>query len=163
MKIISNASPIINLARIGHLALLQQLYGQIVIPSAVWQEVVIGGSGRPGAADVESATWITCENVANTGLVRALRQDLDAGEAEAIALALETEADLLLMDERIGRETAHHLGLRHIGLVGILVEAKRRRILTAVSPVLIALREQAGFRLDDALYARIRTDEKEED
>lgn len=111
MSIVSNASPLINLARIGKLDLLHQLYGELIVPEAVWQEVVVEGSGHPGADEVKTAPWIKMRAVTNRPLVQALRQDLDAGEAEAIALALEVGAELLLMDEHLGRETARHLGL----------------------------------------------------
>ena len=120
MKVVSDASALINLARIGKLDLLQRSYGELLIPEAVWQEVVIAGVGQPGADEVRKATWIKTSNVANKHLVWALQQDLDAGEAEAIALTLEIEAALLLLDERLGRETAQHLGLRYVGLIGVL-------------------------------------------
>lgn len=58
MSVVSNASPLINLARIGKLDLLRQLYGELFIPEAVWQEVVTDGVGQPGAVDVKVATWI---------------------------------------------------------------------------------------------------------
>ena len=158
MKVVCNASPIVSLARIDALELLHHAFGQIVIPQAVWNEVVVCGSGQPGAEAVKTAQWITRHSPQNASLVSALRQDLDAGEAEAIVLALEMPADLLLMDERLGRETARHLGIRMTGLVGVLVESKRRGIIPAVSPILQSLRERAGFRLSDALYRRILQD-----
>ena len=110
MSIVSIASPLINLARIGKLDLLRQLYGELVIPEAVWHEVVVKGVGQPGVDEIKAASWIKTQQVANRQLVQALRQELDAGEAEAIALTIETKAELLLMDERLGRETARHLG-----------------------------------------------------
>jgi predicted nucleic acid-binding protein len=91
-----------------------------------------------------------------------LRQELDAGEAEAIALTLETQAELLLMDERVGREVARHLGLRYTGLIGVLVEAKHKGVLSVVTPQLDELRNIAGFRISDALYVRVLQDEREE-
>ena len=124
MNVVSDASPLINLARIGELDLLHRLYGALLIPDAVWREVVIKGAGQPGAEEVRAASWIKTCDVVNEHLVRALRQELDAGEAEAIALALEVEADLLLMDERLGRETAQYLGVRYMGLIGVLIGAK---------------------------------------
>ena len=161
MSIVSNASPLINLARIGRLDLLRQLYGELSIPEAVWHEVVVQGSGQPGADEVKAATWITMQAVTNQALVRALQQELDAGEAEAIALALEGEAELLLMDEHLGRETARHLGLRYTGLIGVLIEAKRKGLIGAVKPLLDALRDIAGFRVRDALYECVLQDEGE--
>lgn len=124
MKVVSNASPLINLARIGQLALLPRLFGRLLLPQAVWQEVVEDGRGQPGAEEIRRANWIERATVSNQPLVHSLRQDLDAGEAEAIALAAEIQADWLLMDERLGRETARHFGLRYVALVGILSAAK---------------------------------------
>lgn len=161
MIVVSNSSPLINLARIGILDVLTQLYCELTIPEAVWLEVVIHGAGQPGADEVKSAGWIGKKAVANTQLVVALQQELDAGEAEAIALALEAGADLLLMDERLGRETARHLGLRCVGLIGVLVEAKQKSLIDAVKPYLDALRDVAGFHISDDLYARVLEDQGE--
>jgi hypothetical protein len=161
VSVVSNASPLINLARIGKLDLLHDLYGELTIPEAVWREVVVEGAGQPGADEVKGATWIKRHAVTNRQLVHALQQELDAGEAEAIVLASETEAELLLMDERLGRETAQHLGLRYTGLIGVLVEAKRKGLISAVKPHLDALRDAAGFRVSDVLYTRVLQDEGE--
>jgi len=161
MSIVSNASPLINLARIGKLDLFHKLYGELIVPEAVWQEVVVEGAGHPGADEVKTAPWIKVRAVNNKPLVQVLRQDLDAGEAEAIALALEVGAELLLMDEHLGRETARHLGLRYMGLIGVLIEAKHKGLIHAVKLYLDALRDIAGFRVSDALYRRVLQDEGE--
>lgn len=84
-----------------------------------------------------------------------MRLELDAGEAEAIACALEINADLLLLDERRARETAQRLGLKFIGILGVLTEAKRRQLIPRIRPVLDNLRHQAGFWVTDALYQRV--------
>ena len=115
MTIISNASPLITLVRIGQLDLLRQLYSEILIPEAVWHEVVVEGADQPGAEAVRSASWIVRRTVTNRALVHGLQQELDAGEAEAIALAVEMNDALLLMDERLGRDTARHFGIRYTG------------------------------------------------
>jgi len=161
VRIVSNASPLINLARIGKLDLLRELYGKLLLPEAVWHEVVIDGAGQPGADEVEGAIWIERRVAKNKQLVQALKQELDAGEAEAIVLALEEGADWLLMDEHLGRETAHHLKLRCIGLVGVLLAAKNKGLISAIKPCLDALRDSASFRIKDSLYTRILRDENE--
>lgn len=158
---VSDASPLINLARIGSLDLLRQLYSRIALPEAVRLEVVVVGAGRPGSSEVEAADWIDLCVVHNIQLVQALQEDLDAGEAEAIALAVESGADLLLMDEHRGRETARHLGLRPFGLVGVLAEAKHAGLLSSVRLALDRLRDVAGFRVHPALYDRVLQDEGE--
>ncbi len=73
MKVVSNASPLINLARIGKLGLLRDLYEELTIPDAVWREVVLEGAGQPGADEIESAAWILRQAAGNRELVRALR------------------------------------------------------------------------------------------
>lgn len=158
MSVVCNASPLINLAQIGLLTLLRDLYHTLVIPDAVWHEVVVAGAGQPGAREVQAADWITVQPVTNRPLVQALQQELDAGEAEAIALALELTAELLIMDERLGRETAQHLGVPCIGVIGVLLEARHSGKIHALTPYLDALRHQAGFWISEPLYQRVRQD-----
>lgn len=83
MIVVSNASPLINLARIGQIGLLRELYGELWIPEAVWREVVEEGRGQAGAEEVGQGGWIVTQLVTNQLLVEALQQELDAGEAEA--------------------------------------------------------------------------------
>lgn len=158
MNVVSNASPLINLSRIGKIDLLHRLFGNLVIPGSVWNEIVVEGQGLPGAEIVKSSSWISKNEVSNVPLVHTLRQELDAGEAEAIVLALEIKADLLLMDERLGRETAEHLGIHCLGLIGILTEAKKRKLIEQVKPLVLALRDLAGFRISQALFDRVMAD-----
>jgi len=138
--------------------LLPRLYGELLIPQAVWNEVVVKGVGQPGAEEIKSAVWIKTVAVANDELVLALQRDLDSGEAEAIALALEKKADLLLMDEHLGRDAARYFGVRYMGLLGVLTEAKYRGEIEAVKPVLDLLRNRAGYRISVELYQRVLHD-----
>ena len=161
MSVVSNASPLIGLARIGKLELLQQLYGELVLPEAVEHEVVVEGAELPAADQVGKATWIKSQAVSNKQLVRVLQENLGAGEAEAIALALETKAELLLLDEHRGRQTALHLGLRYTGLIGILIEAKSKGYIGSVKGHLNSLRDVAGFYVSEQLYMRVIQDEGE--
>jgi uncharacterized protein len=161
MNVVSNASPLIALIRIGQLDLLRQLYGTIVIPEAVWYEVVVEGADQAGAEAVSAASWIVRRIVTNRPLVHGLQQELDAGEAEAIVLAVETDNALLLMDERLGRDTARHFDIRYTGVVGVLVEAKHKGFVQAIQPHLDALRNLAGFRVSETLYRRVLQDEGE--
>jgi predicted nucleic acid-binding protein len=84
-----------------------------------------------------------------------LRRDLDLGEAETLALALELRADLVLLDEQEGRHAAIRLGLRPFGVLAILLRAKSRGKIREVQSSLDALRRQAGFFLGDVLYRQI--------
>lgn len=155
MIVVSNTSPIINLAAVGQLQLLRQLYGQIIIPPAVHREIVVVGTGQPGAVQVESFDWFETRSVLNQDLVASLQLKVDEGEAEAIALASALNADLLLLDERRGRVAAAHLGLRFIGLLGILIEAKHKDLVPATKPILDQLLEKAGFWVAQELYDRV--------
>ncbi len=152
MIIVSNTSPIINLAAIGRLELLHHLYGTIIIPYAVYHEIAISGHEQAGATEIQTWQWFERHQVQDVALVRRLERHLDAGEAEAIALAIEMQANLLLLDERRGRAIAKQLGLTVTGLLGILVVAKQQGHLVALKPVLHALITVAGFWIDERLY-----------
>lgn len=152
MIVVSNTSPLTNLAAIGQFNLLRQLYLELHIAEAVWEELNAQGQSWPGRAEVAQAHWIHRHSVQNQALVTALRRDLDAGEAESIALALEQNATVVLLDEQEGRRTAQRFGLRIIGVIGILLEAKTKSLLPAVQPCLDALRQKAGFYLSEAVY-----------
>lgn len=161
MIVVSNATPLISLTWINRLHLLQNLYSTLLIPDAVWYEVVDKGLNRPGALEVRNSSWIQTRTVQNRVLVKALRQDLDAGEAEAIALALERHADLLIMDEHWGRRTAQYFDLSVIGSVGVLVSAKKQGLINFLKPELDNLRQVAGFRLSEAVYQQVLRDAQE--
>ncbi len=155
MIVVSNTSPVVNLATIGQLDLLRQLYGKVVIPKAVRDEIVVVGAGPPGANEIESLDWIETGQVTNQTSVASLRLELDQGESEAIVLAIEMNADLLLLDERKGRMIASRLGVRFIGLLAILVEAKSKGLILAVRPVMDDLIGKAGFWIGEKLYLRV--------
>lgn len=157
MIILSDTSVITNLAAIQQIQLLPLLYEKVTIPEAVYRELVEVKSEVPGTSDVQTAQWIEVRAVQNRGTVEQLQNEakLDAGESEAIALALEINADLLLIDERRGRAEANRLGIRITGLLGVLIEAKRRNLIEAVKPLIDDLIATSKFRVSSALYSRI--------
>lgn len=131
MIVISDTSAITNLAAIEYLQLLPQLYGKVMIPEAVYRELTEIELLVPGTVEAETALWINVRQVIDRAVVERLQSEvrLDPGESEAIALALELNADLLLIDERRGRAEANRLGVRITGLLGILVEAKQKNLI----------------------------------
>lgn len=151
MIVVSNTSPITNLAAIGQFELLHRLYGEILIPEGVWGELHSMGLNWPGAQEVRSVPWVSQRRVQNRPLVDALSLELDHGEAEAIALALELKADLILLDEREGRRTARRLGMPVIGVLGILLDAKGNGYLPEIAPSIDVLRQSAGFYITEKL------------
>jgi predicted nucleic acid-binding protein len=152
MIVVSNTSPLTNLVAIGQFDLLRRLYASLYIPAGVWEDLNASGQHWPGRDEVAAADWIQTRAVKNQTLVTALRRDLDRGEAESIALALELSADLVLMDEREGRHAAQRMGVPVIGVVGILIEAKAQGAIDSIRPHLDALRQTAGFYLSQSLY-----------
>ncbi|WP_414550297.1 DUF3368 domain-containing protein [Anabaena sp. CCY 0017] len=154
MIIVCNTSPISNLAAIRQLALLQQLYGKIIIPPRVYQEIIDSGITDPGTLAVQSVDWIHILPVTNFDLLQTLKVNLDPGEAEAIALAVELKADRLIIDERRGRNEAVKIGLRVTGLLGILLAAKQQGFVLEVRPILDDLIAN-GFWIREQLYAEV--------
>jgi predicted nucleic acid-binding protein len=144
-----------NLLALGQLSLLEQLYGRVLIPELVLQELSVIASAQSEFQAIQTSSWIETRPVVDAHLTQSLLLELDAGEAEAIVLALETKADLLLIDERRGRRVASRMGLKVIGLLGIVVEAKQKGLITAVKPLLDELMLKAGFWVSRELYSYV--------
>lgn len=152
MIIVSDTSPINNLAAINHLYILHQLYGTVFIPEAVYRELTDPNFPVAGATEVQTFGWIQTRTINDRTLVEALDNELDIGEAEAIALAVEMQADQVLIDERRGRLVASRLNLRYTGILGVLVEAKSQGLIAEVRSLLDALISEAGFWVAEPLY-----------
>ena len=150
MIVVSDTSCILNLARIGRIELLPELYQQVLIPSAVSAE--LASFDMSAACDPAYGTWLQVAAAGDQSLIARLRDELDFGEAEAIALAVERQATLLLMDEKHGREVAVRLGISVTGLIGVLADAKQARLIDSVKPVLDELITKARFWIGPNLY-----------
>jgi predicted nucleic acid-binding protein len=142
---------------VARLDLLRQQFGQIQIPPAVLDELKIDEE-RPGSQPIKAAIiagWIQVQPVSNQTLIQLLKQTLDGGEAEAISLALELQAEWILLDERDGRKVAKSLGLYVTGVLGILLRAKQSGELSFLQPALEDLTQKAGFRIAPELLAKV--------
>jgi predicted nucleic acid-binding protein len=137
MIVVSDTSPITALLQIDHEDLLPALYGTVFVPPAVERELKVIHS---------LPAFLRCKSPKNLVEVERLKHELDRGEAEAIVLAKELTADLLLIDEVHGRAIATREGIRVLGLLGMLVEAKRRGNVTSVRELVSDLERIAGFR-----------------
>jgi uncharacterized protein len=155
--VVSDTSPLSGLAIVGKLSLLQALYGQIVIPEAVASELRRGGQDDPRIAQVLTLSWIETKPSTNHRLISELQTiyKLDKGESEAISLALELNADVLLIDERLGRREASRLGLSITGMLGVLLVAKKQNLVSAIHPIVDGLISEAGFRISGQLYSEV--------
>ena len=155
LRAVSNSSPLIHLSAISRLHLLRHFHETVLIPPAVWREVVEEGKGRPGAAEVEKARhegWLTVIPPVDQFLVRALSADLDQGEAEAIVLALEQSPVVLLLDERRARLRARTYSLRLTGVIGILIRARRTGLIPSLRVALQELTEKSGFWIHKTVF-----------
>ena len=152
MIVVSNTSPLTNLAAVGQFNLLQNLYGQIEIATGVWHELNANGQAWPGSKEVKNSLWITQHVIQNEPMVIALQRDLDRGEAESIVLALELNADLVLLDERDGRHAAKRFGLQVVGVLGVLLEAKANGLIESIRPHVDNLQQEAGFYISNSVY-----------
>ncbi len=145
-KVVSNTTPLIALADIGHLDLLQKLYGEILIPEAVLNEI----KTEPAKTVVNNCSWIKVKKIKKNDEKSLFRAKLHAGEVEVMILADEMNADLLLMDDNAAKKTAKFLGMTVTGTLGILIRAKKEGYIPAVRPLLDALLAD-GLYISDAV------------
>jgi uncharacterized protein len=149
-NVVSDTGPIIALAQIGQLDRLYDLFGQILIPPAVQAEI----KDETSIAAMNAAGWIQVKPVQAAVAVQLLREELDAGESEAIVLAQEVDADLSLFDERAATRKARKLGLKTIGTLGVILMAKNQGLIPQLKPQLDAL-HQTGFHMSEMLYSQV--------
>ena len=154
--VVTDKDPMIGLGRISRFSVIKRRYKSITIPPRVLEELCIT-SDRPGARALSEAIadgWISIVSPKKTHASGMLSLILDAGKAEAIQLASERNAQLLVIDDRRGREIALSRGIKINGTGGILIAAKKAGILGKVKPVLDEL-SSAGYRLSEDLCNRI--------
>ena len=163
MRAVSNAGPIIHLSWIGRLDLLAALFEEVLVPLAVREEVLRAGPHVPGIQAIRDAFasgWLRVQPVRDSAAALRLTAELDRGESEAIVLMRETQAELLLLDERRARARAGREGLRLIGTIGILQQARDRGLVQAVTPLLGDLRRN-GFRVSAELVEQVEREEEQ--
>ena len=140
-KVVANTTPIIALADIGQLDLLRQLYGEIIIPTAVLDEII----SEPARSKVGESDWIIVESVSYAEQKRLFKSRLHEGEVEVMLLAQEQHADLVIIDDNAAKKTAKFLGINVTGTMGILIRAKQNGLIDEVKPLIEEL-------LDKGLY-----------
>ena len=151
MIVVSDTSNISYLIQLDLLSLLEKLYGEVFIPEAVYQEL----SAMPTQISiVDQIGRINIQQVQDRTIVEDLLNDLDLGEAESIALALEMKAELLIVDEAKDRKIARELGLKITGILGVLIAAKQAKLISSVRDSLKELRI-LGFYLNPRLEMEV--------
>jgi predicted nucleic acid-binding protein len=155
MIIVSDTSPLCSLQLINYLWLLREIYGKVIIPDVVSDE--LKNATNPDIKAICNLSWVKIQSVKDVKLAQKLQNQggLDRGEAYAISLAIELQADELLIDERLGRREAEKLGVSIIGLLGVLIIAKKRKLIFNVQEVMDNLITVAGFRVSNALYQKV--------
>lgn len=157
MRAVSDTSPISSLAAIGRLSLLRSQFPEIWIPTAVREELG-AHPDRAALTTIQGALgegWIKCASVAASHLLSVLSLHLHRGEAEAIALAAELKAEVIIIDEQEGRELASQAGLYVTGVLGVLLRAKRDGHILALKPEIQSLRDKARFFVHPSLEAKV--------
>ena len=150
-KVVSNTTPILNLLKIGKLDILRELYGKIKIPLAVYQEIETG-KDRDYYTNLSNFNWIEITPIQSAS-ARLYLFDLGAGEAETIILAQEQSADVLLIDEKLGRRYAAQLNIPVTGTIGILLKAKEQGLISVIAPLLQELRHKSTW-INDNLFEK---------
>jgi uncharacterized protein len=143
MLVVSDTSSVTALLQIGRAGLLTLLFDRVLIAPAVERELLRFHSTLP--------EYLGIQAIQDRRSAEALSQELDRGEAEAIVLAEECHAEYLLMDEKLGRSIAEARGLRVVGLLGVLLMAKRAGHITTLADLIAELESQAGFFVSDAV------------
>ena len=153
MLVVSDTSPLANLAILGHLDLLREQFGVVSLPPAVSRELsALRNSGaKRGLAAAVEAGWLKAVSLPPSAPFPSELHGLDAGETEALRLALASNADRVLMDEKEGRQRAAKLGLRTIGVIGILIVARHSGRIESLAVEITRLRREAGFFVAPAL------------
>ncbi|MCM1183117.1 MAG: DUF3368 domain-containing protein [Roseburia sp.] len=143
LKVIVNSTPLIVLCGIGRLDILQKLYCEIIIPTAVYQEVT--AIEDSACSQIKSAgQWIHVEQIREQTEKKMYKAKLHDGEVEVMILAQEKKADLLILDDNAAKKTAKYLGLTVTGTLGILIKAKQQGIIDEIYPLLSEMK-QNGF------------------
>lgn len=155
MKVICNTSPIIGLLSIKRLSLLWQLFDEIIIPQAVYEELCVENENyREEIQAIESCIKqgkISVYQIENSQMVRAMYGKLHYGELEVIVGAKEQNISLAIIDEKAARKMASEFLLDTIGIMGILLMAKKRGIIKEIRPDMELLRK-SGYRISDGLF-----------
>lgn len=152
--VIVNSTPIIALSSIHKLDLLRELYGEVIIPKAVHDEVMVKKDFETQVSLARAKDWVLIKNISNSETKKFFKVQLHDGEVEVMLLGKELEADLLVIDDYIAREYAKYLEFKVTGTLGIILKAKENGILKEVKPLVLDLLDN-GIYIGDKLIASI--------
>jgi len=162
LRVVSNSGPLITLSRTGYLYLLPLLFGKVLVPDAVYEEVIGKGKNRPGMKEFEEASWLDVKEVEHTLALNLLRGQLDIGEAEAIVLAQELNAHLLLVDDLKARRLALLSGLRIGGTISVLIAGIKKNLISESPEIIIQRLKRGGMYISDKIAAYLLKEKSQE-
>ena len=148
--VIVNSSPLISLGKIGQLNILNHLYGDIVIPNAVWAEIMTDKESKEAIELQSSLSWIRIVDIKNVQAKKLFKSQLHDGEVEVIILGKELGADILIIDDKLARNHAKYLGFNVTDTLGLLVAAKTKGIVSEIKPLIDKMVE-AGIYVGEDL------------
>lgn len=138
--------------------ILNQLFGKILVPEAVAEEIQEKENRFKGFSEILQSGFIEVRQIKNESFSKGLKLDIDDGEAEAIVLAKELGSEIILMDELSARSQCKYHGLKPLGSIGCLILARNKGIITAVKPLLDDMRTLGNFWIKESLYESIVQD-----
>ncbi len=153
MKTVSNTTPIISLSSIGKIEILKDIFQEIIIPQAVYEEIKAKQGYGYNEVDL---SFIKVQAIQNTEQEKFLLEQLDAGEAQAIVLSKEINADNTIIDENIGYTIAKESGLNVIRTLSILLKAKETNIISEVKPLLDELISKGRWYSNHVYYSFLK-------
>jgi uncharacterized protein len=157
LLVVSDTSPLRALQAIGRVQLVESIYGRVLVPPAVVAELAVDAPAV-GAFRVADYPFLVVQGPRDDASVARLMVELNAGEAEALALAVEIRADAVLIDETTGRRVAARLGLRTVGVLALLVQAKGKGLVERVGPLIDELDAKIRFRVSEEVRRRVLED-----
>lgn len=147
MLVVSDTTAITTLLKAGLESVLEQLFGTVVIPAKVAEELLRHHPKLP--------TWCVVRQITDDVLLRSVAMTIDPGEAEAICLSLELKADAILLDDRKGRREAEARGLSCLSLPAILLQARREGLISSLREVMDVLASRGNYRLKASALAAL--------
>ena len=155
MIVVADTSVILNLCRVQHEHLLQQLFKRVLIPVEVADEFARLTIIQKRFSGLTLPAWIEISTAPQILPPAVIQAQLDVGESAAITLCLNQKADVLLIDEKAGREVATRLGVRTVGIAGVLVDAKNQKLVFSVKALLDLLEDEANFWISQNLRQQV--------
>ncbi len=144
-KVVVNTTPLIALSHVGQINLLKELYGEIIIPEAVYEELSVKAESVCKKAVDSSLDWIRVEKIKNLMAREMYKTQLHDGEVEVMILSKEIRADVVIIDDANAKKYAKYLKLPVTGTLGVLIRAKREGYIDRLEPILRQMVERGIY------------------